>query len=163
MNKDADLGDISRFNRNLFALSEIFHENTKWRRTRNDWVLTDLEHQPLQSELQYALTHNSKVYPSKSRVSLTRNVSSLTMSIEEALRSRRSVREYSGQAIAMDSLSQFLELGYGITGETWWEDGITKLKQRTAPSAGSLYSNEVYIVALSVKDLCPGLYQGQLG
>lgn len=60
-----------------------------------------------------------------------------TMSVEEALSTRRSVREYSSADLSEDDLSQIVWAAQGITGAQGF---------RTAPSAGALYPIEVYIV-----------------
>ena len=60
------------------------------------------------------------------------------VSLEEALGSRRSVREYSDQPLTAADLGQLLWAAQGITSERGF---------RTAPSAGALYPLEVYLVA----------------
>jgi len=58
------------------------------------------------------------------------------MSVEEALNRRKSVREYSGEALTETETAQLLWAAQGIThGE----------RLRTAPSAGALYPFEVYV------------------
>jgi SagB-type dehydrogenase family enzyme len=74
------------------------------------------------------------------------------MPLEEALRKRRSARNYSKKPVALEALSQLLFSAQGITGETY---GV---KLRTAPSAGGLYPMELYIFAHNVEGLPPGLY-----
>lgn len=72
-------------------------------------------------------------------------------SIEEALRQRRSVREYEKGSLALAEISQIL----------WAAQGITDSAQglRTAPSAGALYPLEVYLAAGDVDSLEPGVYR----
>jgi SagB-type dehydrogenase family enzyme len=71
---------------------------------------------------------------------------------EESIHKRRSVRDYSGQAMTLDELSQLLYHTGGINAERWG----TSL--RAAPSAGALYPIETYIVMHLVEGLEPGLY-----
>jgi SagB-type dehydrogenase family enzyme len=71
-------------------------------------------------------------------------------SLEETLRKRRNVREYTFEAITLEQLGQLLWSCQGIT----TNDG-----KRTAPSAGALYPLEVYVVAGKVEHLEPGLYK----
>lgn len=59
------------------------------------------------------------------------------MSLEETLAQRRSVREFSDEALTLDEIGQLLWAAQGIT---------SPVGQRTAPSAGALYPLEVYIV-----------------
>lgn len=74
------------------------------------------------------------------------------ISIEEAIRNRRSVRRYTAEAITLNDLSQLLWAAQGITSE----EGF-----RTAPSAGALYPLEVYVVAGDVDGLAGGIYRYQ--
>ena len=71
------------------------------------------------------------------------------VSVEQALRSRRSVRRYDERALGLDEVSQVLWAAQGIT----TTDG-----KRTAPSAGALYPLEIYLIAGKVNDLAPGIY-----
>ncbi len=60
-----------------------------------------------------------------------------TMSVEEALSTRRSVREYSSTDLSENDLSQIVWAAQGITDSQGF---------RAAPSAGALYPIEVYVV-----------------
>lgn len=75
-----------------------------------------------------------------------------SVSIEEALLLRRSIREYEDKPITMEQLSQLLWAAQGIT---FPDDGF-----RTAPSAGATYPLEVYVVVKDggVEDLEAGIY-----
>lgn len=70
--------------------------------------------------------------------------------VERALAERRSVREFGSRALALGELAQLLWAAQGVT----HRDG-----RRTAPSAGALYPLELYVIAGSVRDLAPGVYQ----
>jgi SagB-type dehydrogenase family enzyme len=71
-------------------------------------------------------------------------------SLEEALVSRRSIREFTDQPLAIAEVSQLL----------WAAQGITDTHGgRTAPSAGALYPLEVYLAAGKIKDLISGIYK----
>lgn len=72
------------------------------------------------------------------------------ISLEETLSKRRSVREYSSEALTISEVSQLLWAAQGIT------DGRNG---RTAPSAGALYPLFVYLVAGNVKNLGAGIYK----
>lgn len=69
--------------------------------------------------------------------------------VEEALRERRSVRVYAEIPLAPADVGQILWAAQGITNDRGY---------RTAPSAGTLYPLEVYLVAGDVMDLKPGVY-----
>ncbi len=73
------------------------------------------------------------------------------ISVEQAIASRRSVREYSGEDISLSSLGQLLWSAQGITEEP--------TGKRSAPSAGLTLPMEVYVVAgPGVKGLPAGVY-----
>ena len=61
-----------------------------------------------------------------------------TVSVEEALARRRSIRSFSKEKLTAEGISQLLWAAQGVTQE---ETGF-----RTAPSAGALYPLEVYLV-----------------
>ncbi len=72
------------------------------------------------------------------------------MSLEGALKERRSVRQYANDPLALSDLSQILWAAQGISGAD---------ARRTTPSAGALYPIDVYVVAGNVKDLPAGIYR----
>jgi SagB-type dehydrogenase family enzyme len=61
-----------------------------------------------------------------------------SVSVEEALANRRSVREYREEPVTIEELAQLLWAAYGISETTY---GL-----RTAPSAGAQYPLELYAV-----------------
>jgi len=71
-------------------------------------------------------------------------------SVEEALKNRRSVRSFTGEALDISDVSQLLWAAQGITSESG---------QRTAPSAQRLYPLEVYVISLNVTGLADGTYR----
>lgn len=84
-------------------------------------------------------------------------------SLEKAMQMRRSVREYSPEAIKLDELSQLLWACQGISGSVSFQnEGKTvTIDLRTAPSAGALYPLEVFIVVSRVEGLEAGIYHYQ--
>ncbi len=92
------------------------------------------------------------------------------ISLEEALNSRRSVRNFSSKELSLNQISQILWAAQGITQES---TGF-----RTSPSAGALYPLEIFllksdgvfhyipdghkIIKLNPDDLRPDLVQGVL-
>ncbi|MCD6117367.1 SagB/ThcOx family dehydrogenase [bacterium] len=72
-----------------------------------------------------------------------------SVSLEEAISTRRSIREFSKKPVDITELSQILWSAQGSLGE---EIG------RTAPSAGGTYPIEVYALVMRVNDVKPGIY-----
>ena len=73
-----------------------------------------------------------------------------SVSLEETLLHRRSIREYTNEALTLEEVSQLLWAAQGVTAE--WGG-------RTAPSAGALYPLEVYVAVGNVENLAPGVYK----
>jgi len=73
-------------------------------------------------------------------------------SLDQALRTRRSVRDYAARAITLNQLSYLL----------WASDGVSRKhfgqQFRTAPSAGATYPIETYLVVNNVDGLNEGIY-----
>jgi SagB-type dehydrogenase family enzyme len=70
-----------------------------------------------------------------------------SISIEETLLQRRSVRDYKRGPLNLDQVSQLL-----------WAASGKNLYRRTTPSAGATYPLEIYLVAGEVEGLEPGIY-----
>jgi len=70
-----------------------------------------------------------------------------SISIEETLHQRRSVRDYKKGSLSLEEVSQCLWAGTG-----------KNLHRRTAPSAGATYPLEIYLVVGEVEGLEPGVY-----
>ncbi len=72
------------------------------------------------------------------------------LSLEEAIRKRRSVRDYSDEPLTLEELARLLFYGLGVTGSPGYK--------RAAPTAGGLTPIELYPVVNNVADLERGLY-----
>ncbi len=71
------------------------------------------------------------------------------VSLEQSLVKRRSVRDYTGEVLTLEEVSQLL----------WAAQGTTSARGfRTAPSAGALYPLELYLIVGDVQDLATGIY-----
>jgi len=75
-----------------------------------------------------------------------------TVSVEEAIASRRTKRSFSPKPLTLEALSQILWAAQGITGKNG--------HLRTAPSGGALYPLDVFVVVgpSSVEGLKQGVY-----
>ncbi|WP_456394321.1 SagB/ThcOx family dehydrogenase [Thermococcus sp.] len=72
-----------------------------------------------------------------------------SMSLEEAIARRKSIRSYRNEPLTLEQLSQLL----------WAAQGVTHEKKRSAPSAGATYPFEIYVVVGNVRGLKPGIYR----
>lgn len=84
------------------------------------------------------------------RIELPEPVYESSMSIEEALLTRRSLRAYTEEGLSLTEASQLLWAAQGKTHPSGY---------RTAPSAGALYPLEVYLVVGRLEGLSAGVYQ----
>jgi SagB-type dehydrogenase family enzyme len=73
-----------------------------------------------------------------------------TVSLEAALATRRSVREFQSEPMPLENLSQLLWACQG---------GVQDGRRRTAPSAGGTYPLAIHVAAGNVTDLPAGLYR----
>jgi nitroreductase len=80
-------------------------------------------------------------------------------SVEQALHSRRSIREYKDEPLSIAEIAQIFWAAQGISeGAGELSDFRPQGRLRTAPSAGALYPLEVYVVAGWVAGLEKGIH-----
>ncbi|MFH1831874.1 MAG: SagB/ThcOx family dehydrogenase [bacterium] len=72
------------------------------------------------------------------------------ISLEQAIKDRRSVRTYAPDPLTLSQISQLVWACQGITGSH---------NLRAAPSAGGLYPLEIYVVAGKVDGFVPAIYK----
>ena len=74
-----------------------------------------------------------------------------SVSVEEAIQTRRSIRDFRGDSLNLAAVSQLL----------WATQGITDDRRalRSAPSAGATYPLEIYLIAGAVAELPAGVYR----
>jgi len=80
----------------------------------------------------------------------------LRMSLEEAVRRRRSVRSYSGDATPLHYLATLLRTACGITAGP--DESTGGIALRSTPSGGALYPVAVHLAALNVDGLDRATY-----
>ena len=73
------------------------------------------------------------------------------------LKARKTHRRFSKQQVTLEAVSQLLSLVWGVSG--YLHSALFgKLLHKTSPSGGARHPGEVYLMALRVKGLSPGLY-----
>jgi hypothetical protein len=90
-----------------------------------------------QSEPTFAASLTPALEVEKMRIKLPKPKYNSDVSLEESLVKRRSVRDYTGELLTLEEVSQLLWAAQGTTSD--WGG-------RTAPSAGALYPLEVYVI-----------------
>lgn len=85
------------------------------------------------------------------KIELPREVEFGGLSVDRAIDSRRSEREFKDMPLSLLELSRLLHYAYGITEK--------REQLRAAPSAGALYPIEIYPVANNVEGLAQGIYR----
>jgi SagB-type dehydrogenase family enzyme len=97
----------------------------------------------------------------EARIELSEPIA-LKMEIGQAMRRRRSKRDYSGEKLGFDEFSTLIWSAAGVTGRgevSHLRGGRTSIYFRTTPSGGALYSIELYVAALNVDRVPIGLYR----
>ena len=97
-----------------------------------------------------------KSYPRRPKVNLSRK-SSREAPLFGALRSRHSMREFSGKPISFNELSRLAYYTWGRI--SYYETReFGKLLHKTSPSAGARHPIETYAIVNNVKGIEPGIY-----
>ena len=139
------------------AVSELYHENSKHR--RSDLRAVERIIAAMSSPfLQGIMASAHKRYPSAQRIVLAKHVDApALMTFDEALLSRRSFRDFTGEAILLAHVTKLLQMACGITG---WGDLPSGDRQffRAAPSGGGLYPTEMYVFIRCAQELPAGIY-----
>jgi SagB-type dehydrogenase family enzyme len=139
------------------ALFEVFHENTKLgrltARAYTSWILNFNQksaEQQATSALanQWQTGNGGKPYTLMERCALP--PVEARSDLERTIAARRSVRAFSGESMSLDELARLLFFSYGRTDRGG--------PFRAVASGGALYPLELYVVALKIDGLQPGLY-----
>ncbi len=97
----------------------------------------------------FAATTRNASAATAAGVNLPSPPSAGTMSLDEALARRRSVREFSTKALTLSQISRL----------AWAAQGVNAPGHRTAPSAGATYPLEIYFAVGNVETLSAGVYR----
>jgi SagB-type dehydrogenase family enzyme len=126
--------------RNLFSVSELFHENSR---------ITAAAPKMAQSPGAATVAPQSfKRYLHSPRTALPEVLHDPIGDVLDAVVRRRSCREHSGAALLPGHLSQLCFLAAGCRADD----------RRCIPSAGGLYPLELYVAVSRVAGIAPGVY-----
>ncbi len=106
------------------------------------------------SSLQGREGGNVENFSGKATITLPKAEVKGEVSVEQAIKNRRSIREYKKSSLNVQQISQLLWAAQGQTSD----QGL-----RAAPSAGALYPVEMYVVVGDVQDLDAGVYKYKHG
>jgi SagB-type dehydrogenase family enzyme len=124
------------------GVGDIFQRETKYTRKNLPKGGLDWENEP----------EVYKEYAVDTKIKLPAPTPMAGMPVDEALRKRRSIRQFSPQTLSREELSYLL----------WASTGIRRRGEgydfRTAPSAGALYPVETYLVVNNVEGVPAGVY-----
>ena len=79
------------------------------------------------------------------------------MALWDAISQRRSCRQFGAEPVTVRDLAALLSAAYGVTHALESDDGRNALPLRAVPSGGALYPLELYVAAVRVDGLEPGL------
>lgn len=139
------------------SISEIFHENSKlWRLIAPESAAMEFSEDPWMKASVGAMRTPFKTYSGVPHFDLPKSFPKNTVSFDEAVLSRRSIRSYSAKPLDLPQLAKLLFFAYGITGT--YQDDLGEIYFRATPSGGALYPIEMYPVVHHVTGLESGLY-----
>lgn len=129
------------------SLSEVFHENTKLTPLTSRAYgqrIGQVNQNPIMQEM---FEKPYKVYSLMDREELP--AAAPRSDLERLIAARRSERSYTGEPIDREELARLLYYAYGRMGPG---------RYRAVASGGALYPLELYVCALAVEGLEPGVY-----
>lgn len=138
------------------TLSELFHENTKLTPISGRAYGIRVASIGGNPEMMRILSQAHKLYSLMDRVELPAAAADTPLS--ELIARRRSVRSYSGEPVTLGELSRLLTFSYGIPRSSSDTFGNPQGRFRAVASGGALYPLELYVCALNVTGLLPGVY-----
>lgn len=139
------------------SIFELYHENTKYSKRKN---IPDFKHIGVlrsQPKIMSMLSKAFKKYPTFPQLKLDLDAPRVQISIDDAIRTRRTQREFSDEPVSFKELSRLLNLSYGINGGFKISENETQ-HFRMSPSAGALYPLELYPVIFNVQGMEKGIY-----
>lgn len=136
-------------------VSELLHENSKMQ--PSDRRVAERIMAMAANPIMMRLSAATKSYPGSAKVALPAVLPAALIGFDEVVQRRRSSREFTGQPVTLGEVAKLLFFAGGITGSATTHDGRQQLFRAT-PSGGALYPTELYLIALQVDSLSPGVY-----
>ena len=99
----------------------------------------------------------SKNYTDGPQIDLPKVAAAEESEFARVLVSRKTHRQFSGQAIELDTVSKLLFYTWGVQGQIDTAQ-LGRLFHKTSASGGARHSVEVYLLAIRVEGLTQGLY-----
>jgi SagB-type dehydrogenase family enzyme len=132
-----------------YSLAELYHENAKYHR---DLMVTE----PLNAQAAMAVPRRS----AQDGLALPKPSPTLAFPIGDALRARRSIRQFRFGAMAQQTLADLLYYTAGATGSEAVEFAGQTYQQvtRPYPSAGALYPIDLFVLIRNVDGMASGAY-----
>jgi SagB-type dehydrogenase family enzyme len=130
--------------REKYPLAWTFHKNT----SRNE--LNSLNPQPGQNRQE---SYKEYLHAPETRLPDAKLPDD---SFSDLLSRRFSCRNFSSTPVTLQQVSNILHAGYGRTGISILDGN--EFPERTVPSGGGLYPLELYVLAMQVESLQPGVY-----
>jgi SagB-type dehydrogenase family enzyme len=124
------------------SIGDEFHRTTKYVRGKMEGGYLDWSRKP----------GTYKHYLNSTKIKLPPPKQVETLSVDEAIRRRRSIRTFLEKPMTIEQLSYLLWASIGIQRK---ENGY---EFRTVPSAGALYPIETYLIANKIRGLEKALY-----
>jgi SagB-type dehydrogenase family enzyme len=134
---------------------ELFHENSKTSMVERHAVYGAHPSDALVVQTMRSL-RTVKQYTDRPKVPLPATWPASTRSFDEVLTARTSARGFGAGEVPLDRVAKGLLLAYGISRSN--EGTHFPRPFRGVPSGGALYPLEVYLQAVRVEGLAPGLY-----
>ncbi len=137
--------------------ASLYHEQSKRfpQRWVGMWPTSGID----ESLLRACSERAYKEYPSKVRHKLLPPQSLETVTLNQLILDRRSIRSFSGKPMSLQSLSTLFALSYRVIPNN---DQNIKVQhpssRRPVPSGGALYPLELYLVIKAVDELGSGIY-----
>ncbi len=152
------MSDFKKIKNKLIDIipSELFHLNSKL--THSNFQFYDqVIRVQTDPAIKKIITIAYKKYPCSQKIPLNTNFNSSKKSFDEIIQTRHSIRTFDKRPISLDDVSKLLYYANGVTGKNTDDDNILHYF-RTSPSAGGLHPIEIYLIAINVDGLTPGIY-----